>query len=115
MTPSSKDEEYWVGQPDSLAARAAIAQMGKLHYLLCTVDGDTQSNGIYRPGVTVRMLADVIHQTGCEKAYTLDGGQTATMTVDGEIFNMVGYGSERPVSDLILFATAIPSSGGTEE
>lgn len=108
-------EDYWVGQPLDCYARAAIGQIGKLHYLLCTVDGDTSSNGVYRPGVPVEQMATVLQDLGCEKAYALDGGQTATMTVNGELFNMVGYGNERPVSDIILFATAIPSSAELEE
>ena len=101
-------EDYRVGEVKDNYSRAAIGQIGELHYLLCTVDGGTESGGMYRGGTTVKVLAQQMHRMRCEKAYTLDGGQTATMTVNGEIFNRVGYGSERPVSDIIFFATAKP-------
>ncbi len=107
VTPHAADK-YRVGQPLDTYSRAAIGQLGSLHYLLCSVDGGTVSAGEYRSGIKVARLAKQMQAMGCEKAYTLDGGQTATMTVDGDIFNCVGYGSERPVSDIILFATAMP-------
>ncbi len=107
--------DYIVGEPTDNYARSAIGQLGKLHYLLCTVDGGTSSMGKYREGITVNDLALMMKNMGCEKAYTMDGGQTATMTVNGNIFNRVGYGSERPVSDLIFFATALPDGVTTED
>lgn len=107
-------QEYLVGQTTGLYARAAIGQYEDLHYLLCTVDGGTTSLGVYRDGATVLELAQIMETMECVNAYTLDGGQTATMTVNGETFNQVGHGSERPVSDFIYFATALPGGGGTE-
>ena len=47
---------------------------------------------------------------GVPNAYCLDGGQTATMVIGGEVFNHVDWGTERAVSDIIYFATAIPES-----
>ena len=114
ISPTSKGD-YLVGQATDHYSRAAIGQLGELHYLLCTVDGGTSSMGAYRIGTTVEKLAELMHSMGCVKAYTLDGGQTATMTVNGKIFNRVGYGNERPVSDIIYFATALPNGSNTEE
>jgi len=70
--------------------------------------------GKKREGATVEEMAVIMHNMGCINAYTLDGGQTATMTVNGKVFNKVGYGSERPVSDIIFFATAIPKANRME-
>lgn len=100
--------KYIVGQPTDAYSRSAIGQLGDLHYLLCTIDGGTTSMGKYRKGTTVVALAKLMHEMDCINAYTLDGGQTATLTVNGSIFNRVGYGNERPVSDIIYFATALP-------
>ena len=45
---------------------------------------------------------------GVQKAYTLDGGQTAEIVMFGAPINHVDFGFERTVSDIIYFATAIP-------
>ena len=44
-------------------------------------------------------------------AYTLDGGQTATITINDQLVNQVSYGSQRRISDIIYFATALPDGG----
>jgi hypothetical protein len=38
----------------------------------------------------------------------LDGGQTATLVFRGDPVNLVQYRSQRRISDIIYFATAIP-------
>ena len=45
---------------------------------------------------------------GCEKAYTLDGGQTAVIAMNDKLINQVSYGAQREISDIIYFATALP-------
>ena len=45
----------------------------------------------------------------CYNAYTLDGGQTASILIGGELINPVQFGEERPVSDIYYFATAVPN------
>lgn len=109
------NQDYRLGEPKGRYSRASIGQLGELHYLLCTIDGGTSSHGEFRGGATVARMAQEMQVMGCEKAYALDGGQTATMTVNGEIFNRVGYGNERPVSDIIFFATAKPDGGSGDE
>ena len=47
-------------------------------------------------------------ERGCEKAYALDGGQTASIIINHELINPVQFGYERFTSDIIYFATAIP-------
>ena len=49
-----------------------------------------------------------MYDKGCQKAYTLDGGQTSVMVMQGETVNKVDWGIEREMSDIIYFATALP-------
>ena len=39
----------------------------------------------------------------------LDGGQTGELVFRGEPYNYIDFGMERNVSDILWFATAIPS------
>ena len=45
--------------------------------------------------------ADAMVKRGCWKAYTLDGGRTATTVFHYELINPVQYGKEIPISDII--------------
>ena len=54
---------------------------------------------------------DYVAATGCDMAYTLDGGQTATIAMNHQHINPVQYGSQRRISDIFYFATAIPDGG----
>ena len=101
---------YSFGQIDDDYSRAAIGQLGELHYLLCTVDGGRQ--GVF--GTNVQTLARVMGEKKCLQAYTLDGGQTATIYFNGGVYNRVGYGNERLVSDIIYFASALPETVSQE-
>ena len=47
-------------------------------------------------------------QMGIPKAYALDGGQTAAIAMNHQLMNKVSYGSQRKISDIIYFATALP-------
>ncbi len=94
---------YPLGQPYGEYSRAALAQMGELHYLLVTANFEGHS---HVPKITE--LARVMESFGCEKAYALDGGQTATIVMNDSLFNIPDYGAERKISDIIYFATAIP-------
>ena len=44
-------------------------------------------------------------------AYSLDGGQTATIVMNDELVNRPVYGQQRKISDIIYFATAVPEGG----
>ncbi len=35
------------------------------------------------------------------------GGQTSEIIFNGDIFNLLSYGNERTVSDMVYFATAV--------
>ena len=53
-----------------------------------------------------------IYSKGVEKAYALDGGQTAELWMNGKILNNVDFKAERQVSDILYFASALPSGKG---
>lgn len=91
-------KKYQLGEPMDSSGRTAIGQLGKLHYLLCTVGNP----GSRRPGV-----ADIMAAKGCITAYNLDGGQSGTMLFDSKVYNKIAYkGNERPMSDILYFASA---------
>ncbi len=121
---SQIDEDFWdhklSKKKDTRAARAAIAQLGTLDYLLITCD-DPESKGndgmtAYEFGQFCQDMGRMIYpETGCLLAYNLDGGNSTTM-------NFLGYSEkntktpyrmmkinnpeeERFLSDIIYFAT----------
>ena len=96
---------YPIGEIYMNYSRAAICQMGKLHYLMATANAESN----YRMYPTIPSFGKVLEGLGVEKAYALDGGQTATIVMNNEVINEVSYGAERYISDIIYFATAIPS------
>ena len=58
-------------------------------------------------GLDIVQLADVMAQNGCQQAYNLDGGGTATLYWHGEVVSKVNTsGKEREISDCIYFASA---------
>lgn len=99
---------YGLGEVTGNFARAAICQMDTLHYLLVNANaGDGQSGY-----PTMYQFAERIYQTGCHMAYALDGGQTATMVMDGVLINQMTKNYQRKISDIIYFGTALPNTKG---
>lgn len=104
-------DNYALGYPNGREPRAAIGQLGELHYLLCVVEGRTErlagaDDEYEASGMFVREVADLMYEKGCVNAYAMDGGQTATMVFMGDLVNNVAYGGQRLVSDILYFATA---------
>ncbi len=95
---------YSIGEIHDTYSRAAIAQLGDKHYLLVTINYE----GPYIAASTIGQLAETLHSMGCNKAYTLDGGQTGTIIMNDVVINNVDYGEQRNISDIIYFATALP-------
>ena len=95
---------YAIGEMTGNYAREALCQMDHLHYLL--VDCNYEENYGHLP--TGKELMEICHATGCVRAYTLDGGQTATVVMNTDVVNNVSYGSQRRISDIIYFGTAKP-------
>lgn len=94
---------YDLGEVNSFSPRAALCQLDELHYLVVTANPEPDHPG----ALNIHQFAERIAQTGCQKAYTLDGGQTAAIALDGELVNYVLYGQQRPISDIIYFATSV--------
>jgi exopolysaccharide biosynthesis protein len=93
-----------VGEITEGYARAALCQMGELHYIVATANTEGPNQEI----PTVRMFQRNIAATGCRMAYCLDGGQTAAIVMNDILINRPVYGTQRKISDIIYFATAIP-------
>ena len=95
---------YPVGEIEKQYSRAAIGQVDKLHYLLMSINEE----GGNQRRVTINESAEYIYAKGVLNAYALDGGQTATIVMQGETVNRVDWDAERTMSDIIYFATAYP-------
>lgn len=98
---------YGVGEITEGYARAALCQMGQLHYLVVTAN----TEGAYGDIPTVAQFRKHIMATGCRMAYSLDGGQTAAIVMNDQLINRPVYGEQRKISDIIYFATAVPEGG----
>ena len=86
-----------------LAQRQALCQMGRLSYLILTTEGPNDSpNG----GFTAAQLARVAYDVGAVNAYNLDGGNSASLILNGVKMNRFGKGGSRDITDLIYFITA---------
>lgn len=96
---------YQLGELGGRYSRAALCQQEALHYIVVTAN--TEEGHMIMP--TVPELAQNLQAMGVQKAYALDGGQTATLIANNEIVNSISYGSERKISDIIYFATAMPA------
>lgn len=103
-THSDKFKSQKLGEINHLQARACIGQLGKLHYLLCTV-GEV--------GADMDTLADEMVSRGCITAYNLDGGQSGTLLFRNKHINTIAYNSgsnekygERAQDNVIYFGTA---------
>ena len=99
-------ENYAWGEVNDTYARSALGLLGRHHYLTMNINC---GQGEYYYLATLRQAADAMVRRGCVKAYTLDGGQTATTVFHGELVNPVQFGWEKPISDIIYFASALPN------
>lgn len=97
---------YLLGEIDEEYARAGLCQMDKLHYLLAVAN----TEGAYQQVPTLFQFTTTLETTGCNKAYALDGGQTAVIAMNDQLVNRPVKGTQRRISDIIYFATAIPSA-----
>ena len=83
-----------VGGPNP---RSAIGMIEPLHYVLVTVDGRGESAGL-----SMTDLSALMKELGCTAAYNLDGGATAAMAVNGELYSTPS--KTRSVFDIIYVA-----------
>lgn len=105
--PAYEYKDYIIGEGDDDHARIALCQRDDLHYFIVTAGQDKNRNCFRLP--PLREFQNYVVGFGCKHAYTLDGGQTATLVMNNQLINCVSYDSERYISDIIYFATAIPN------
>ena len=98
--------DWYFGEVTEGYARCAVGQLGKRHYLMMTINVEYPDHDVY---VTLRQAADSMLAHGCVNAYTLDGGQTGSILIGGRLINPVQFGTERQMSDIFYFATAVPA------
>ena len=99
--------DYPIGEINELYSRSVIGQIDELHYLLAVTN-------VYPASVfaqTATQMAELMIDRGCHSAYALDGGQTATIHLNGKLVTSPVFGSERVVSDILCFASAVPEGG----
>ncbi|MBQ7800688.1 MAG: phosphodiester glycosidase family protein [Oscillospiraceae bacterium] len=99
-----KTASYALGEVNNEYSRAALCQKDELHYLLVNCCGE----GGYQGRQNINTFAKYVAELGVEKAYALDGGQTTVITMDDQMISSVDYGTQRRISDIIYFATAVP-------
>lgn len=101
--------QYELGEVHDKYARAALCQMDDLHYLVITAN----TEGPYRQHLTIHQFARQVETFGCKMAYTLDGGNTGSIVMNGNLINRTTFGYERFQCDLIYFCTAVPNRDQT--
>ena len=83
-----------------LEPRTAIGQIDDLHYLIIIVEGRRDG---YSIGCDLPTLQKLFLKHGVDFAFNLDGGGSTTLYFKGEVINMPSSGSQRRVSDIIMF------------
>ena len=96
---------YPMGEVHEGYSRAGIGQMGERHYLYMSLN-----HGNQEARWTINQFAQHFAERPVQTAYTLDGGQTQEIYFCGSCYSWMDFGVERPVSDIIYFATAIPEA-----
>jgi len=95
-------EKYIVSTKDSIREpRTAIGMVDKNHYVIIVADG--RRNGWSEKGMSLPELQQLFIEQGCQIAYNLDGGGSATLVMNGEKINRSSGSRERDVSDILYF------------
>ncbi len=80
--------------------RIGIGFFEEGHYCLVAIDG-RQSHS---RGMTLPEMASLFESLGCKRAYNLDGGHSAVMTYQGEIFSSPSKKGGRDISDIVYLS-----------
>ena len=93
-------EYYWMGQSRDNYPRCALCQQGERHYAAAT----------FHVGASVQEATAWLLEKGVQRAYAMDGGQSAVIILGGELCNPMDQysGSQRTMSDILYFCTALP-------
>lgn len=98
---------YIIGEINDKYPRAALCQVEQQHYLLAVANSTVGYP--YLPDI--HEFAGELLEKGVQTAYTLDGGQTGVIVMNDQMISPVQYGSQRQISDIFYFATALPDGG----
>lgn len=98
---------YALGEVMDKYTRAAVCQLGELHYVFTNVTTEPDYGFFYR--MTINEFAQALEGMGVQKAYALDGGQTTIICMQDQLISYPDYGTQRKISDIIYFATAMPN------
>lgn len=80
--------------------RVAVGMIRKNDYVLLCCNG----NGVKGSrGLNHWEMADIFRSYGCQYAYNLDGGGSATLYYNGVVMNNPSDGAERPCADFLYF------------
>ena len=101
--PHISSDSYLIGEVTQRYSRSILATRGACHYLLTTCN-----HGYGTPTATIAEARDMMIGKGVENAYVLDGGQTAEIIIRDHVSNHIDFNTERTVSDILYFATALP-------
>lgn len=106
LVKDSQKRSDWTGQTlKTYNPRCAIGMITPLHYVFVIVDGRSK----FSKGMMLDELAATMHDMGCEFAYNLDGGGTATMIFRNRLVNRpLGKLSERSISDIVYIGNGNP-------
>lgn len=102
-------ERYRYGEIFDRYPRLMISQIDELHYLIVTSNQNPNRPEYSTWGCTLEVITEAMLAHGCTNAYTLDGGQTGAIMLNGKMMNPQQYRGQQIVSDIIYFATAVPS------
>lgn len=101
--PHISSNSYLIGEVNTRYSRSILSTRGNCHYLLTTCN-----NGYGTPTCTIAEARDMMMSKKVENAYVLDGGQTAEIIIRDHVSNHIDFDTERTVSDILYFATALP-------
>ena len=92
------------GNPFSLMnykdPRTGIGMIKPGEYVLLVADGRGKNGSL---GLTGNEMIQIFRGFGCQYAYNLDGGGSATLAYNGSVLNNPSDGAERPCGDFLLF------------
>lgn len=104
-----KTTGYPLGEVFDEYTRAAVCQVGEKHYMFANVTTEPDYGFLRR--MTINQFAKALAGIGVQKAYALDGGQTTVICMQDQLISYPDYGTQRRISDIIYFATAMPDGG----
>ena len=95
-------EKYTIYTSDEIREpRTAIGWVDGTHYVIIVADGRRKDWS--DKGMNLQELQEVFVQYGCQVAYNLDGGGSATLLLNGELVNRPSGSRQRDVSDIVYF------------